>query len=204
MRLMKETVTDDPALRPAPGEEHHLALALANSAIALPGGQFVDLLDTPATTHQWLMDHDLAPADADLREFCVARLCALREQIRALFGSRVSALPASPAALDAVNEALARVPTARLLQWDKQNGLHRAAPHPTTEIVDHALATLAADAADLLTGPDAERLTACNSAPCRRYFLRQGRRQWCSLRCGDRVRAARAYARRTARSSDRP
>ncbi|WP_146771805.1 ABATE domain-containing protein [Lentzea atacamensis] len=101
-----------------------------------------------------------------------------------------------PAALSAVNDALTRVPTAPLLQWDEKNGPYRATPHPTTAIVDHALATLAADAADLLTGPDAERLTACQSSPCNRYLLRHGRRQWCSTRCGDRARAARAYARR--------
>ncbi len=57
---------------------------------------------------------------------------------------------------------------------------------------------LAADAADLLTGPDAERLAACASPPCNRYLLRtHGRRHWCSVRCGDRARAARAYARRS-------
>ncbi|RAS65830.1 putative stress-induced transcription regulator [Lentzea atacamensis] len=95
-----------------------------------------------------------------------------------------------------MNDALTRVPTAPLLQWDEKNGPYRATPHPTTAIVDHALATLAADAADLLTGPDAERLTACQSSPCNRYLLRHGRRQWCSTRCGDRARAARAYARR--------
>ncbi|TVT38825.1 hypothetical protein FNH05_24105, partial [Amycolatopsis rhizosphaerae] len=69
-------------------------------------------------------------------------------------------------------------------------------PHPVTAIVDHALATLAADAADLLTSPDGDRLTACGSAPCNRYLLRRGRRHWCSTRCGDRARAARAYTRR--------
>ncbi|WP_245700613.1 CGNR zinc finger domain-containing protein [Geodermatophilus siccatus] len=57
---------------------------------------------------------------------------------------------------------------------------------------------LAAGAADLLTGPDAERLAAFGSPPCNRYLLRtHGRRQWCSVRCGDRARAARAYARRS-------
>jgi len=34
---------------------------------------------------------------------------------------------------------------------------------------------------------------------CQRFFLRtHARRQWCSTRCGDRVRAARAYARKRA------
>ena len=123
---------------------------------------------------------------------------SLREQIRSLFASRDEGLPALPAAVRAVNDAMTRVPTAPLLQWDDKTGPYRASPHPTTAIVDHALATLAADASDLLTGPDADRLTACGSVPCNRYLLRYGRRHWCSTRCGDRARAARAYARRAA------
>ncbi|WP_374727554.1 CGNR zinc finger domain-containing protein [Haloactinomyces albus] len=194
---MEETMTAEPDLPPAPGAEQYLSLALANSAIALPGGHIIDLLGTPAATNQWLTERDLAPLDADMREMCATQLRSLREQIRALLASRVAGLPALPAALTAINDALTRVPTAPLLQWDDKTGPYRATPHPTTQVVDHALATLAADAADLLTGPDAERLTACGSDPCNRYLLRHGRRHWCSTRCGDRARAARAYARRT-------
>lgn len=202
MRTMKETATAEPAPPPAPGAGQYPALDFANSAIALPGGHFLDLLGTPAATNQWLVDHDLAPADAGLQEMCAAQLRTLREQIRSLLASRVDGLPAPSSALAAVNDALTRAPAASLLHWDPTRGLHRAASHPTTQIVDHALATLAADAADLLTGPDAERLTACGSAPCTRYLLRHGRRHWCSTRCGDRARAARAYARRTQRRAD--
>ena len=100
-----------------------------------------------------------------MQEMCAAQLRSLREQIRALFASRVDGLPALPAALAAINDALTRAPTAALLHWDDKDGPYRAVPCPTTEIVDHALATLAANAADLLTGPDAERLTACGSTP---------------------------------------
>ncbi|MFE0456607.1 ABATE domain-containing protein [Streptomyces sp. NPDC058914] len=194
---MDEIVTAEPGPPPAPGAEQYPSLALANSAIALPGGHYMDQLGTPAAANQWLTERGLAPVDAGMREMCAAQLRSLREQIRALFASRVAGLPALPAALAAVNDTLTRVPTAPLLQWDDKTGPYRAAPHPTTQIVDHALATLAADAADLLTSPDAERLTACGSTPCNRYLLRHGRRHWCSTRCGDRARAARAYARRT-------
>jgi predicted RNA-binding Zn ribbon-like protein len=197
MRTVYETVTAESAPPPAPGEEQFLSLALANSAVALPGGHFLDLLGTPAAANQWLVDRALAPADAGLRETCAAQLRSLREQIRSLLASRVAAAPAIPAAVVAINEAMTRVPTAPLLQWDDKSGPYRATPHPTTAIVDHALATLAADAAELLTSPDAERLMPCGSAPCIRYLLRRGRRHWCSTRCGDRARAARAYARRT-------
>ncbi|MFF3438606.1 CGNR zinc finger domain-containing protein [Streptosporangium sp. NPDC002721] len=181
---------------PAPGAEHYLALDFVNSALALPGGHFVDLLGTPEAANRWLTGHGLAPADAGLREMCTTQLRSMREHLRALFAARVGGLPALPAALSAVNDALTRAPTAALLRWDDRTGPYRAAPHPADEILDHTLAALAANTADLLTGPDAGRLTACGSAPCNRYLLRHGRRHWCSTRCGDRARAARAYARR--------
>ncbi|MEU1520056.1 ABATE domain-containing protein [Streptomyces sp. NPDC005811] len=202
MRNVNEIVTTQPDLPPAPGEEQYRSLALANSALALPGGHFIDLIGTPTAANQWLAGRGLAPADVGMREMCAAQLRVLREQIRALLASRVAVLPAIPAAVAAINDAMTRVPTAPLLQWDDKLGPYRAAPHPTTEIVDHALATLAADAADLLTSLDAERLTACASTPCNRYLLRHGRRQWCSTRCGDRARAARAYARRVRPDAD--
>ncbi|WP_367825570.1 CGNR zinc finger domain-containing protein [Streptomyces sp. LMG1-1-1.1] len=188
---------DDVAATPAPGAEEYLALDFVNSAIALPGGHYVDLLGTPAATNQWLTEHGLAPADAGVQEMCATQLRSLREHIRSLFAARVAGLPALPGALSAVNDALSKAPTAALLHWDENNGPYRATPCPTNEILDRAMATLAANAADLLTSADANRLTACGSPPCTRYLLRHGRRQWCSVRCGDRARAARAYARRT-------
>ncbi|MGK5557005.1 CGNR zinc finger domain-containing protein [Actinomadura kijaniata] len=193
---MSEPPTADSVLPPAPGAEQYLALDFVNSVIALPGGQFVDLLGTPEAVNRWLAERGLAPSDAGVREMCATQLRSLREQIRGLFASRVAGVPALPAALSAVNDALTRAPTAPLLYWDDKDGPYRAVPCPTNEILDRALAVLAANAADLLTGPDAERLTACGSAPCNRYLLRHGRRHWCSVRCGDRARAARAYARR--------
>lgn len=182
---------------PAPGAECYVALDFVDTAMALPGGQFIDLLGTPAAATEWLVERGLAPADVQLREMCTAQLRSLREHLRSLCAARVAGIPALPSALSAVNDALTRAPTAALLCWDEKDGPYRAAPHPTNEILDHAMAAIAANAADLLTGPDAERLTSCDSAPCNRYLLRNGRRHWCSTRCGDRARAARAYSRRT-------
>lgn len=197
MRLMREPLTVEPVLPPAPGAEQYLALDFANSAIALPGGHFTDLLGTPEATNHWLADHDLAPENAGIQEMCATQLRAMREHVRSLFAARVAGFPPIPAALSAVNDAMTRTPTAALLLWDEANGPHRAPACPPNEILERALATLAANAADLLTSPEAAALTPCDSAPCNRYFLRHGRRHWCSTRCGDRVRAARAYARRT-------
>ncbi|MFI2209809.1 CGNR zinc finger domain-containing protein [Streptomyces sp. NPDC020141] len=198
---MKETVTAE-SLPPAPGAERYLALDLANSAVALPGGHRSDLLGTPGGAERWLADRGLAPADTGLLDLCATRLRSLRDHVRALLAAHVAGLPAPADALTAVNAALTRAPAASLLHWAPARGLYREASHPVTQIVEHALAVLAAGAADLLTGPDAERLTACGSTPCDRYLLRHGRRHWCSTRCGDRARAARAYARRTRPAAD--
>ncbi|GAB2601149.1 CGNR zinc finger domain-containing protein [Kribbella endophytica] len=185
-------------LSPAPGAERYLALDFVNSGYALANGNFVDLLGTPDATNRWLTDHGLAPDGANLREMCATQLRSLRENVRALVAARVEGIPVLPSALNAVNDALRRVPTAPLLLWDEKSGPYRETACPPNELLDRALATIAADAADLLAGPAAENLAACDSPPCNRYLLRHGRRQWCSTRCGDRVRAARAYARRTA------
>jgi predicted RNA-binding Zn ribbon-like protein len=185
----------DSPLPPAPGADRYLALDFANTAIALPSGQYVDLLGAPATVNDWLADHGLAPVDAGVQEMCASQLRALREHVRSLIAARIEGATALPAAVDAVNDALTRVPTTALLKWDEAQGPYRATTCPTNQILDHALATIAANAADLLTGPEADALTACDSAPCNRFLLRHGRRHWCSTRCGDRARAARAYAR---------
>ncbi|WP_410791939.1 CGNR zinc finger domain-containing protein [Kribbella sp. C-35] len=196
------SAADASPLPPAPGADAWLALQFANTAIALPGGQYVDLLGSPAAVNNWLTTRGLAPENADVQEMCATQLRALREHVRSLFAARVTGAPALPAALDAVNDALTRVPTTALLRWDDKTGPYRAPSCPTNEILEHALATISASAADLLTSEDAEALTACESTPCNRYLIRHGRRHWCSTRCGDRVRAARAYARRTRSRSD--
>ncbi|MEU4842465.1 CGNR zinc finger domain-containing protein [Nocardia testacea] len=183
------------ALPPAPGAEQYVALDFADSAYVLPGGRFVDLLSTPTSTNRWLAEHGLAPADAGVQEMCATQLRVLREHVRALFAARVAQQPVLPGAVSAVNDALRLVSTADLLHWDDTKGPYRAALCPPNEILDRALATLAANAADLLTGPDADFLTTCGSSPCNRFLIRHGRRHWCSTRCGDRARAARAYAR---------
>ncbi|GAB2709699.1 CGNR zinc finger domain-containing protein [Kitasatospora kifunensis] len=183
-------------LPPAPGADQHVALDFANSDLALPAGR-LDLLDTPAAATRWLVERGLAPADAELFEICAGRLRELRVHLRALLASRTTGTPAPPEALSAVNTALTTAPSADLLGWDAAHGLHRLPAHPADRVAEHAMAVIAADAAELLTGPDAERLAACAGTPCNRYLIRtHAARHWCSTRCGDRVRAARAYARR--------
>ncbi|MBT3150057.1 ABATE domain-containing protein [Streptomyces sp. CHD11] len=187
------------ALPPAPGADRYCSLDFADTAATLPVGQSYDLLAAPESAMRWLAAHDLTTPDVQLYEVCAQRMRTLRAHIRALIAARVDTTTPPEESLRAVNEALTAVPTVPLLAWDGARGLRRVQAHPTDQAVNHALATLAADAADLLTGPDI--LAACGSAPCDRFLLRtHGRRHWCSTRCGDRARAARAYARRSGAS----
>ncbi|MFJ3228425.1 ABATE domain-containing protein [Streptomyces sp. NPDC086783] len=200
MRAMRKSPATEIAqatLPPAPGAQRYRSLDFADTAATLPGDQSYDVLATPESARHWLVTGDLATPDVRLYEMCSQRMRTLRAHVRNLFAARVDDAPVPEESLRAVNEALTALPTAPLLAREGVTGLRRVQAHPTDQAVNHALATLAADAADLLTGPDADLLAACGSAPCDRFLLRtHGRRHWCSTRCGDRARAARAYARR--------
>lgn len=204
MRGMDDTLATDiaqAALPPAPGADRYRSLDFADTTATLPAGQSYDLLAAPESAMRWLVAHDLTTPDVQMYEVCAQRMRTLRTHVRALFTTRVDGTTPPEGSLRTVNEALTAVPTAPLLAWDGAQGLRRIQAHPTDQAVNHALATLAADAADLLTGPDAGILAACGSAPCDRFLLlTHGRRHWCSTRCGNRTRAARAYTRRSGAS----
>lgn len=184
-------------LPPAPGTAEHVSLALANSVVTLPGGQRADELDGPADATAWLVKNELAPEGTGLLAYCQGRLTDLRDDIRGVLASSATSVAPDLQSLERLNQALLAVPSAALLRYDPESGLIRTPGHPVTQIVDHALAHIAEDAAALLTGPDAPRIARCASEPCDRFFVRtHARRQWCSERCGARQRANRAYARK--------
>ncbi|MFL4473025.1 CGNR zinc finger domain-containing protein [Paeniglutamicibacter sp. MACA_103] len=188
-------------LPPAPGADDHPSLALVNSAVSLPGGHVADDLGSPAEATAWLVGQRLVPEETALLAYCQGQLTTLRGNLRALFMARVEGAVPAPEALESVNRALVKVPSAPLLQFDATSGLRRVARHPVTQLVEHAMAQIAEDAAALLTGSQAELIAQCEATSCDRLLLRtHARRCWCSTRCGDRVRAARAYARKLERA----
>jgi|ERR1700742_67047 predicted RNA-binding Zn ribbon-like protein len=66
-----------------------------------------------------------------------------------------------------------------------------------------ALADLGQEAVELLAGPAAVNLRACNAPGCVLYFVKSHpRREWCSEACGNRARAARHYHRVRSRKHD--
>jgi predicted RNA-binding Zn ribbon-like protein len=97
------------------------------------------------------------------------------------------------AALDLVNGTAARLPAPRL---GLRDGRLEVGPPEGPSPVTTGLAQVAEQAIALLGGDDASRLRACYAPGCVLYFVKtHPRRAWCSVACGNRVRAARHYQR---------
>ena len=102
------------------------------------------------------------------------------------------------AAVRQVNSVASAAPGHRLRLGD---GVLVRDTAPSGRSARAALAAVATEAIDLLTGPDAQLLRACYAPGCVIYFVKDHpRREWCSTTCGNRARAARHYARRTSRA----
>jgi predicted RNA-binding Zn ribbon-like protein len=173
----------------APGEDARPALALVNSRRNGPDGP-IDDLATPAAAAAWLTDRGFAAAE----RLDLTAMHELRAAVREVLVARIEDRVPDAAAVAAVNEASAAAPTVRRLVWAKATPEAREEPAATGAALARAL--LAADAIDLVTGPDHRALRACGAPGCVRLLLRDHpRRQWCSTRCGDRVRASRYYYR---------
>lgn len=189
-------------LPPSPGAREHSSIDLANSEIHLPGGKSYDALSTPEATTTWLVTRGLVGDGAELQSYCQNRLIGLRSHLRKTFAARISGDAVDPRALDGINAALAAAPNTSLLHYAPGEGFFRSLEHPTTQLIEHAMSVVADDAAALLASDEARLLERCEAEPCSRFLLKtHGRRQWCSTRCGDRVRAARSYARKRAQAN---
>jgi predicted RNA-binding Zn ribbon-like protein len=177
------------------GEEASSALALVNTR-HLRSGQPVDQLADPARAAEWLAERGLVPRGTRLSDPDTARLVALREAVRGLFAARARQRTPDAGDVATLNAALAAAPVVPVLTWDE------AGPHQSEQLLaasgdfPAATARLARDALRVLTDPAGPELAPCGAHDCVRWFLRtHAARQWCSDRCGDRVRAARHYAR---------
>jgi predicted RNA-binding Zn ribbon-like protein len=165
-----------------------------------------DELRTPADVDEWLDAVGIDRAGAPATEGELAKARGLRDAVRRLAAhvtrdSRLAAVSTRSAsavsdvaaALDQVNSAAAELPAPLLTLRDGrlELGTRRGASPVTT-----GLARVAEQAAALLGGQDASRLRACYAPGCVLYFIKtHPRREWCSVACGNRVRAARHYQR---------
>ena len=165
-----------------------------------------DELRTLADVDQWLDAAGLDRAGANATERELAKARALRDALRRLAAhvtrdSRQAAASATTdvqAAVDQVNSTAAELPAPVLTLRDGRLALSLpplGAPEGPSPVTT-GLARVAEQAAGLLGGPDAARLRACYAPGCVLYFIKtHPRREWCSVACGNRVRAARHYQR---------
>jgi predicted RNA-binding Zn ribbon-like protein len=177
------------------GEDASCAVALVNTR-HLRSGQPADLLVDPARAAGWLAERGLVARGTRLSDPETARLVALREAVRGLFAAQ--AVQRTPAAGDmaTLNDALAAAAVVPSLTWDEAGPHHSEQAPAAAGPFTVAIALLARDALRVLTDPAGPEPAPCGAHGCVRWFLRtHAARQWCSDRCGDRVRAARHYAR---------
>jgi predicted RNA-binding Zn ribbon-like protein len=160
-----------------------------------------DDLRSAADLDEWLdaIGTDRGGARATEGELAWAR--ALRDAVRRLAAfvtqdtraAAASAMTDVAEALDQVNSTAAELPVPLLALRDGRLELTAGGgASPVTT----GLARVARQAAGLLGGDDAARLRACYAPGCVLYFIKtHPRREWCSVACGNRVRAARHYQR---------
>jgi predicted RNA-binding Zn ribbon-like protein len=168
-------------------------LALANSRLDRPNGTEEHLPDAAAAGRWFAENFDGAGARPLSKEDFAATV-RLRAAVRDLLIDRIAGREADLAALEVLNEAAGRVArTDRLTPfWSRELGYH--ADHAAGQALI-SLAILASEAIELLSS-DAE-LAECAADDCVTLFIRADpRRRWHNDRCGNRIRAARSYARR--------
>jgi predicted RNA-binding Zn ribbon-like protein len=192
--------TSAAAARPWVLPDEPVSVRLMSTIWADTDGRHDDLRTT-ADVDEWLdaVGVDREGAHASDGELAAAR--ALRDGVRLLAAhvtadDRPGAAAATEhvgAALDQVNAAAAALPAPRLALRDGR--LEMGAPTSSSPVAT-ALARIAEQAIALLGGEDAARLRACYAPGCVLYFVKtHPRRAWCSVACGNRVRAARHYQR---------
>ena len=177
------------------GEDASCAVALVNTR-HLRSGLPADLLADPARAAEWLAERGLLSRGTALPDPDTARLVALREAVRGLFAAKAGERVPAVDDVTLLNAALAAAPVAPALTWDEAGPHRREHALPGAGPCTVAIARLARDALRVLTDPAGPEPAPCGAHGCVRWFLRtHAARQWCSDRCGDRVRAARHYAR---------
>ena len=160
-----------------------------------------DLVETPALLRSWLAEWGLSPSGS-VSDEDVGRARTLREALHGLARAAATGQAVAPDDVRVVNASLAEAAAVEL----RRSGTTLAVGRPAT--TQQALARLAHQAVDDLTGPNRSRLRACGDDGCSGIFLDPtGRRRWCSDEtCGvkARVRAHRARAKERAVRTDAP
>jgi predicted RNA-binding Zn ribbon-like protein len=156
-----------------------------------------DDLRSPQDVDAWLdaVGVDRCGARSTTAELTQAR--GLRDAVRQLAAFVTAdsgqAVAAIGDALAQVNAAAAQAPAPALVL---RGGRLEHGTQGHVSPVTAGLARIAGDTIGLLGGDDAAKLRACRAPSCVLYFVKtHPRREWCSVACGNRVRAARHYQR---------
>lgn len=160
-----------------------------------------DRLRTPADLGRWFAEAGLLQSAPRVTR---TQLEAARELREAIYRTAKLAGSGVPDARDieVINRWAARPPLAPSLEPNGRT-VAWSAPRP----VEAALATIARDAIELVTGPLAGRVRECGRPDCALLFVdtsRPGRRRWCSMgACGNRTKTAAYRRRRRTREENR-
>lgn len=175
------------------------ALAFANTRLDRPVGLIDSLGDSAAAT-TWLEEELGYTHGRELDPAEYSRLVTLRDSALRILRARLSGSAGPPTAdLHVLNNAAAGAPCCEQLDdaWAASavfTGSGTANPQNLAE----ALAALATAMIVLAADPSAA-LAECGADDCVVLFLRSDPRQrWHNERCGNRIRAARSYARNKA------
>jgi predicted RNA-binding Zn ribbon-like protein len=180
-----------------PLRDEPVAVELHNTLYA-SGGELVDGLEDRASADAWLSGlAGRLPVAGTGDGPRLGDLTDLREAVRqALRAAADGALP-SRTSVEALNRYSARAPRTRVARWDTEARLEGGWDFGRASRADLVLSALAADAIELVTGPERGALRACEAPGCVLLFVRgHTRREWCSGACGNRARQARHYRRR--------
>ena len=179
-----------------PGEGASIALAFVNSLHNGPFGE-VDHLSTARELDDWFASRLAARPSPKFSAPDIARVHELRLAVREVLVALPDGRRPRRSALHLLNDVARSAPRSAQLAWSDDTGPHRGWNSAGSR-VDSALAAVATDAIELVTGERGELLRTCEAHGCVRLFVREhARRQWCSNGCGDRVRALRHYQRRS-------
>jgi predicted RNA-binding Zn ribbon-like protein len=188
---------------PGPVRDEPLAVELHNTLYA-SGGELVDGLRDRASSDAWLaaLGRRL-PIGGSPGGPKPAELIALRQAVRAAFRALLKSQVPPRTSIETINRFSKRAPRSPMAQW-RPNELPQAGwDFGGASRGDVVLSALAADAIDLLAGPDGAILRACGAPGCVLVFVKNHpRREWCSGACGNRARQARHYRRTRKRPAD--
>ncbi|MFD5403552.1 CGNR zinc finger domain-containing protein [Streptomyces griseorubiginosus] len=172
----------------------HPALDFAATLRARRSARF-EMFVSPERLNAWYLGAGLVDAITPGREEDVRAAITVREAVYRLVTDRRLGEGFDREALAVLNAAARETPTTPQLTL---SGRH------TDATPAQALASVARQAVELLSGPDVPLMKECGNPECTRVYIdrsRGMRRQWCGMEsCGNRIKAA-AYR---ARKKDAP